>query len=173
MIRNNLKIKIRDTPLYEFAFAILQYMYVPWKNPHLNIHFRCKAIWLFLPFWQLNVPFPHQFPFRKKIASKQYLQSFQQKMFRVTSESFEHPSYRYQAMVSIPTVVMTPPKQPNLSQRMVSAPALALEIAAERPLGPPPTTRTSHLAKMGTFLGVSRNRYSTYYVYIMYNCAFD
>ena len=70
-----------------------------------------------------------------KIASKIYI---------LTSESFMHPSYLYQPMVSIPTVVMTPPKQPNRSSSTTSAPALRAPSAADNPLGPAPTTRTSH-----------------------------
>ena len=61
-------------------------------------------------------------------------------------------------MVSIPTVVMTPPKHPNLSHKIVSAPALAALIAALKPLGPPPTTNTSHFASNGNFLGVSESK---------------
>ena len=42
-----------------------------------------------------------------------------------------------------------------LSQIMVSAPALAELMAALNPLGPPPTTKTEHLAKTGTCFGSS------------------
>ena len=43
----------------------------------------------------------------------------------------------------------------HLSQIMVSAPALAALMAALNPLGPPPTTKTEHLAKTGTCFGSS------------------
>ena len=56
-------------------------------------------------------------------------------------------------MVSIPTVVMTPPKHPNFSMRMTSAPALLAAKAADRPEGPPPTTSTSHLLKEKSYKG--------------------
>ena len=42
-------------------------------------------------------------------------------------------TYLYQAMVSIPTVVITPPKHPNFSIRITSAPALLAAKAADKP----------------------------------------
>ncbi len=48
----------------------------------------------------------------------------------------------------MPTVVITPPKHPNLSIRMTSAPALRAARAADSPDGPPPTTSTSHLIRI-------------------------
>ena len=77
-----------------------------------------------------------------------------------TSVSLTQPSYLYQAKVSIPTVVITPPKHPNLSHKMVSAPDRAELMAALNPLGPPPTTKTSHLASRGTFFSVSVSKLS-------------
>eukprot|EP00038_Savillea_parva_P007678 m.171810 g.171810 ORF g.171810 m.171810 type:complete len:338 (-) comp13428_c0_seq1:398-1411(-) len=61
------------------------------------------------------------------------------------------PSYRYQPSVSIPTVVMTPPKHPYRSRRIVSAPVRRAASAADSPAGPAPTTSTSHVSSTGIF----------------------
>src|SRR4029079_11270806 len=53
------------------------------------------------------------------------------------------PSWRYQPMLSTPTWVMFPPKQPYRSSSVVRAPARAAARAALKPPGPLPTTRTS------------------------------
>ena len=50
---------------------------------------------------------------------------------------------------------MTPPKHPYASHRITSAPALRAPSAADKPAGPPPTTKTSHLARTGTLFGFS------------------
>ena len=42
-------------------------------------------------------------------------------------------SHLYQAIVSMPTVVITPPKHPNFSIRITSAPALLAARAADNP----------------------------------------
>ena len=52
-------------------------------------------------------------------------------------------------------MVIVPPKHPNLSIRITSAPALAAPIAAESPDGPPPTTKISQESKIFSNFGCS------------------
>jgi hypothetical protein len=51
----------------------------------------------------------------------------------------------YHPSVSMPTVVITPPKHPKRSSSIVSAPARRAAIAADSPAGPEPTTRTCNI----------------------------
>ena len=74
-----------------------------------------------------------------------FMHVFQSDSHYTTSESFMHPSYLYQARVSIPTCVIVPPKQLPASQSITSAPARAAPMAADKPPGPLPTTSTWHL----------------------------
>jgi len=60
------------------------------------------------------------------------------------------PGRRYQAMLSTPTTVMLPPRQPKRSTSITSTPARAAASAAPRPPGPLPITSTSVSAITGT-----------------------
>src|SRR5262249_28585971 len=64
-------------------------------------------------------------------------------------------SRRYQAMLSTPTAVMLPPRQPKRSTTRVLTPARAALSDAARPPGPLPTTSTSTSARTGTWRALS------------------
>lgn len=71
-------------------------------------------------------------------------------------------TYLYQYNVSIPTVVIVPPKHPYLSHNTTFnvESTLAHANAALNPAGPLPTTNTSHSHNTGTLLGGSKCAFS-------------